>query len=300
MTTEPSHAHPEVSEGLPVALAELADSMPTDPDRLDAIHRRARVVRRRRQAGRAVGALAVGAATIAALVAIRTGPAPVVTVPASAPTSTAVPASVPTSIVLPACSAAPAEASAPTSSAFKGTGVVTAVTDETVTITPDPLPGKAGGENVPSTITAAITPSTQFFDAGTAAARPTLVVGQRVAFGAVAAAGGQYDLLILETHPDQAVTPAKKPAVTETTTNVRPDPIKLLATVVQVQAGVLTVHADNGPVTGEVAATLTADTIYRAGATTCTDPSLAPGQQVAVVLAATGTGYTVMQLDIRP
>src|SRR5438094_218580 len=84
--------------GLSVALADLADTMPEDPYRVDGIRARAQRRRHRRRARRAAGGLVVAAATVVGIIAVRPGPSAVSTVPAS-------PSSNPAVAALPACTA---------------------------------------------------------------------------------------------------------------------------------------------------------------------------------------------------
>jgi len=304
------NTHDDNDGALSVALADLADTMPDDPDRVEGIYARARRNRNRRRATRAGVGVLVGAATIAGLIAVRPGPSAVSTVPAS-PSTEPAPA-------LPACSSltppplstvtpsAPTEAdrakaaaagrdSAPADNGkvgVKGYGTVTAVDDSSITVTlQDPPPG------LPADFTAAFTATTSFYDGNAeVAARPAVNTGDTVALAAVVNDSGGYDLRLLTAHfvapepPPSDVTPAKS-EVTDTGTaaaaQTAPDESfeKGIGTISAVQPGSLAIDVTDGPLAGQsITATLGSDTVYASGDQKCVDPSLAAGQPIGFVL----------------
>jgi hypothetical protein len=310
---------------LSVALADLANTMPDDPDRVEGIYARARRNRNRRRATRAGVGVLVGAATIAGLIAIRPGPSAVSTVPASRSTEQA-PA-------LPACStltppplstiapsqptgadqakAAAGRDTAPADNGktgVKGYGTVTAVDDTSITVTmQEPVPG------LPAAITAAFTATTSFYDGSTeVAARPAVNTGDTVAFAAVVNDAGGYDLLLLDAHfvapqaPANDVTPAQgeatdaeKAATADTAADESFE--KGIGTISAVQAGSLAIDVTEGPLAGQsITATLGPDTVYASGDQKCVDPTFAAGQPVGFVLhhdAAAGI-YTAQMVAL--
>src|SRR5262249_46007620 len=101
-------SHDTNESTLSVALADLAESMPEDPNRAEGIRARVQRRRNRRRAARAAAGLAVAGATIAVIAAVRPGPTAVSTTPAS-------PSSEPAPVAAPACdSITPPDTSAPT------------------------------------------------------------------------------------------------------------------------------------------------------------------------------------------
>ena len=300
---------------LSVALADLADSMPDDPDRVEGIYARARRNRNRRRATRAGVGVLVGAATIAGLIAVRPGPSAVSTVPASPSTEpapalpacstlTPPPLSPPSSTATPADerkAAADAAARGTATNAdhtidgkvgVKGYGTVTAIDDSSITVTmQDPPPG------LPADITAAFTATTSFYDGSTeVAARPAVNTGDTVALAAVVNDTGGYDLLLLDAHfvapepPPSDVTPAKSEvtdAEKAAAAQTAPDESfeKGIGTISAVQPGSLAIAVTDGPLAGQsITATLGPDTVYAAGDQKCVDPTLAAGQPIGFVL----------------
>jgi hypothetical protein len=311
---------------LSVALADLADSMPDDPDRVEGIYARARRNRNRRRATRAGVGVLVGAATIAGLIAVRPGPSAVSTVPAS-PSTQPAPA-------LPACStltppplstiapsapsgadqAKPAAVGRDTGPAVngkigvKGYGTVTAVDDTSITVNmQEPPPG------VPADVTAAFTATTSFYDGSTeVTARPAVNAGDTVAFAAVVNDTGGYDLLLLDVHfvapeaPASDVTTAKSEVTDAEKAAAAPTAAdesfaKGIGTISAVQPGSLAIDVTDGPLAGQsITATVGPDTVYASGDQKCVDPALAAGQPVGFVLhhdVAAGT-YTAQMVAL--
>ena len=311
---------------LAIAMAELADTMPDDPFRVDGIHAKARRLRTRRRAIRATAGVVVGAATVAMLVAVRPGPTHLSTVPAGQPSTTT---------GLPSCGSALAavtdaetkpetmpggsgtdsaaadakraaasevDAASPitTGRGVKGFGSIVSATDESVTITlAEP------GRDDPSQIAATLSPDAEFVDGNQGVdIRPALNAGDRVAFGATKAIDGSYQLIFLAVNvPDPLVSasatldPATKEAIA-----IEPSPFaKATAEVVGVQPDSLTLTFGDGPLAGQTMTVATGpDTIYIAGGQKCVDPQLAVGQGVGVLLLAGDNGtYTIQEVSLE-
>jgi len=319
-------AYDDRDGALSVALAELADTMPEDPNRVEGIHARARRFRTRRRAARAGIGVVVGAATIAGIVAIRPGPSAVSTVPASAVTDQA-PA-------LPACGTLPPAALTPdpatTSSpddsrkaaaaeagsraatytgpggqtGVKGYGTVTAVSDTSVSVTLGESPPGA-----PPEVTAAFTTKTSFYDGDTEVTdRPAVAVGDPVAIAAVVNASGGYDLILFDAHPAAPdtskpttgeISDAKK-AAAATAPAGDGSYVKGMAAITAVEPGSVTLDVKDGPLAGQsIAATLAPDIIYTVGDQKCVDPALAAGQNVGFLLVrGDGGAYTLQQVAL--
>ncbi len=315
------NTHDDNDSALTVALAELADTMPEDPNRVEGIHARARRLRSRRRASRAAAAVVVGAATIAVVMAVRPGPAGVSTIPASdpgpvtpaacsrlTPPDTAAP-SAPVSLSDADRAKVEAAANAPSATGgetavtrldgIKGYGTVAAVTDAAITVTPDePIP------DIPADVTAAVTDKTSFYDGDSEVTeRPAVAAGDRVAFAAVVDGNGGYNLLLLQVNapiPDPA-TDADKDEVSGVDKAAAADAdadsayLKGTAEIVSVQPDSLTLNVREGALAGQVInAALAPDVTYIVGDQKCVDPALAAGQVVGVVLMrGAGEAYTV-------
>lgn len=307
------HAH----RSLAVALTDLAGTMPDDPYRVDGVHAKARSLRKRRRATRVAGAVVVGAATIAALVAVRPGPTHVSTIPASQPSATTVPlscdaasAAVPDAVTPPekmldasvtqtADAAKRAAADGATTASIAGTGVrgvkgfgtVVSAADASVTITLDePFADQ------PSEITAKVSADAEFMDgASVVDVRPALNTGDPVAFAASQADDGSYQIVYLAVHvPDPNTSATSANAVDESSY------VKAIAEVVGVQPGSLTLVLRDGSLASQtVNAAIGPDTLYTAGNQKCVDPMLAAGDVVGVLLVKGADGtYTVQELGL--
>jgi hypothetical protein len=321
------NTHDDKDGSLSVALTELADTMPEDPNRVEGIHARARRLRTRRRATRTAAGLVVGAATIAGIIAIRPGPTAVSTFPASEPAPpglpscrsvtppdlTAVDPSTSADAAVDSKAAAagvvPSDAGSVTGiEGVKGFGTVAAASDTSVTIT---LEGQQPGQ--PAEVTAGFTSDTAYYDGGTQVTeRPAANPGDRVAFGAVLTATGGYELLLLEAHPADQTTPpatgdvtdAKKAAAAAnadaTTVGADAAYVKQMAEIVSVQPDSLTLNLRDGQLAGQVVtAPLAPDVIYTSGDQKCVDPALAPGDVVGVLLLhGDGDTYTVQKLAL--
>jgi hypothetical protein len=221
---------------LGTALAELADVVPDDGGRLDAVHAKIRRRHTRRRASRAVAGVAAAVAAIAGLVALEQRPTTFTVIPATTPAPAPAdqacakppPSATKTSSPDAAAEAAAADAMKAAAAAkeagarasrsettaasgtsgeqrgVKGYGTVAALAGDSVTIHLDDPASEQ-----PEEVVATITPDTTFLDHGTAASRPTLTVGEHVVFGALAVDAG-YNLLLLETNPDPAPPPPAK------------------------------------------------------------------------------------------
>jgi hypothetical protein len=306
------------------ALAELADLVPEDDGRLDAVHARVRRRRTRRIASRSVIGVGAVAATIAGLVALQQRPADVVVVPAGSPLPAAQPC--PTdarasraatdstgddaanaAAAKAAAGAAPAPSSDGRSDAprgAKGYGTVVAVNGDTVTIHFDAPP-----PDQPAQIDAVITPDTTFLDNGTTlASRPTLTAGEHVLVGAQAATSG-YELSVLDANPPPAPSPGQKvggengTGAAPTVDNGSAQGIKGPGTIVAVNGDSVTIHLDT-PQPGQPAqvdAAITADTVFLDhGAKVATRPALANGDHVLFGAQNVGSGYDLLLLEINP
>jgi hypothetical protein len=206
---------------LGAALAELADTMPENPFRVEGIHARARRLRTRRRVTRATAGVMVGAATIAALVAVRPGASHVTTIPAGKPPATTPSPSCTDALAAKqayidtAAADAAKQAAADTAAAnhaatgfdgVKGIGVIVAATEASVTIQLEvPAPAQ------PSEITARISPTAEFADGvDKVDDRPPVAAGDRVAFGATRLDDGNYELIFLGVHvPELPVPPSE-------------------------------------------------------------------------------------------
>jgi hypothetical protein len=315
-----------------VALADLADTMPEDPHRIDGIHARAQRLRTRRRARRAAAGLVVGAATVAGIIAVRPGPSAVSTVPASPSSEPAVPALAACSTLTPpalepnAAPMAPTEADQAKAAAaarapsppgddravngftgVKGYGTVTHASDTSITVTLEDQ-----GVGLPAEVSAGFTDTTSFFDAGTELpARPGVNAGDRVAFAAIVNASGGYDLLLLDVHPpaaeaDQAaakpdtveVSDARKAAAAAAAAD--DTYVKGIADIVSVQPGSLTISMRDGTRAGQsITASLSPDVTYTSGDQKCADAVLATGQVVGIVLTrGDADTYTVQAVAL--
>jgi hypothetical protein len=312
--TGDEHAH----QSLAVALTDLADTMPDDPFRVDGVHTKVRRRRNRRRATRTVGAVVVGAATIAALVAVRPGPTHVSTVPASQPSATTSPlscaaalaaapdaAAVPepkpgasvTDVAADAAKRAAADgASAATSAdsarrAVKGLGTIVSVADTSVTITvTEPIADE------PNEITATVSADAKFMDgASVVGVRPALNTGDPVAFAASHAADGSYQIIYLAVHVEEPNTSTTDAGAVDQSSN-----LKATAQVVAVEAGALTLMLRDGPLANQTVNVATGpDTVYIAGNQKCVDPTLTAGDEVGVLLVKGSDGtYTVQALAL--
>jgi hypothetical protein len=305
------------------ALAELADLVPDDSGRLDAVHARIR----RRRTGRIVSRSVIGvgavAATIAGLVALQQRPRDVVVVPASTPSPAAQPcptdarasrgAADPTGADAARAAAAKeaAGAAAGTSdgrsdapTGVKGLGTIVAVNGDSVTIHLD-----APQADQPAQIDATITSDTTFLDGGTTLAnRPTLTAGEHVAFGAETAASG-YNLGVLETNPSAAAAPGQKVVGENGTGAASTDDrgsaqgVKGPGTIVAVNGDSVTLHLD-APAPGppaQIDAAITADTVFvDHGSKLAARPTLATGDHVLFGAQMVGSGYNLLLLEINP
>jgi hypothetical protein len=328
------NSHDDNDGSISVALAELADTMPEDPNRVEGIHARARRLRTRRRAGRTAAGLAVAGATIAAIIAVRPGPAAVSIIPASAPTVAP--------ISLPECSSltppdtapdtgpasppdaadtakAAAAAAAPSATGretpvngvdgIKGLGTVAAATDASITVTlEEPIPGW------PADVTGAFTEKTSFYDGDAEVTdRPIVNAGDQVAFASVADGNGGYNLIMLQVHlpatdaekpTSGEITDAKKAAAAaaddSATTADDSGYVKGTAEIASVQPGSLTLKLREGQLAGHtVTAALAPDIVYSAGDQKCVDPAFTAGQVVGVLLVhGDGDTYTVQQVAL--
>jgi len=307
---------------LSTALADLAGTMPDDPDRLDAIRARIERNRRRWRAGHAVVGAGVVGLTVVGVGLLRPTAPSVSTVPATPPTPAAEPA-------LPACAAVPpppapvagdaggsaksaaaSAAGAPTADALagregvKGFGTVVAMTDASITVTVlEPAPDQ------PPELTAAFTGETLLYDGeAVVTARRTPSPGDRVGFAAARNGGGGYDLLLLQVHPpeaaanlgagdDQAKVAAKRAGVSGEPTS---GATKNVAEIVSVQPGSLTLKLRSDLFSGQtITAALAADVVYLAGDQQCADPALAPGEVIIVLLEqVAGSSYTIDRVSL--
>ena len=315
------NAHDDRDGALSVALADLADTMPDDPHRVEGIHARARRFRARRRAVRAGVGVVVGAATIAGIIAVRPGPSAVSTVPASAVTDQAPAPPACGTLSPPAVTSSPAAqpspddarkaaAAAATGAAtystptgqtgVKGYGTVTAVSDTVISVTLAEVPPGA-----PADVTAAFTDKTTFYDAATEVTdRPAVAVGDAVGLAAVVNDSGGYDLLLLDVHPTAPdtskpttaeISDAKKAAAAAPADD---NYVKGMAAITAVQPGSVTLEVKEGPLAGQsVTAAVAPDIVYTVGDQKCVDPALAAGQTVGVVLVRGDAGtYTLQQM----
>jgi hypothetical protein len=312
---------------LSVALADLADTLPDDPSRVDGVHARVRRLKTRRQVRRATAGVVVGVATIAGLIAVRPGPTAITTIPASQPSTTA---------VLPSCSTltppplesttapgSPSDAEAAKLAAaaadpsatgritpvygvdgIKGFGTVSSVSDASLTVTPEEqIPGW------PSDVSATFTNTTLFYDGETeVTGRPAVTAGDQVAFAAVVKDSGGYGLLLLTVHLAETPVSPNPGEVTDAKKAAGSDPsdsnyVKATAEIVSVQPDSLTLNVREGTLTGQsITAALGPDVIYVSGDQKCVDPVLAAGDVVGVLLVhGDGDLYTVQQMALsRP
>ena len=313
--TGDEHAH----RSLAVALTDLADTMPNDPFRVDGVRTKVRRLRNRRRATRTAGAVVVGAATIAALVAVRPGPTHVSTIPASQPSTTTGPlscaaalAAAPDTVTPPekkqdasvtdtAADAAKRAAvdgatGATTADAarrgVKGLGTVVSADDASVTITvTEPIAGE------PSAITATVSADAKFVDgASVVDVRPVLNAGDTVAFAASQADDGSYQFIYLGAHIQEASSSATSAGAVDESSNV-----KGTAEVVAVQPGSLTLVLRDGPLANQTLnAAIGPDTEYIAGNQKCVDPTLTAGDEVGVLLVKSADGtFAVQALALR-
>ena len=299
---------------LAVALADLADTMPSDPYRVDGIHAKARRLRTRRRVTRTAGAVVVGVATVAALVAVRPGTSDVTTLPAGQPSAATLPVSCtadPDSVArldkTPDAVAAEADARAAKLAAaggasasgtadrglegVKGFGTVVSAADGAVTITLDePLADE------PSEITASVRPDAEFMDgAAKIESLPALSPGEQVAFAASKAGDGAYEIFFLGVNVASGDGPAASPDA-----DVASSDVKAAADVVSVQPDSLTLAIREGSLAGEtVNAAIGPDTLVTAGDHDCVDAVLAAGDEVGTLLAAGADGtYTIKVLAL--
>ncbi len=183
-------------------LGRLAATMPDNPGRAAAVQRIVRRRHRRRVATRATLGLTF-AAGIGVLVvegpSRRPQTLPTATSP-TPPSDTKSPDTVPTTCAdvkksLPAGSDAATTAPNTDSHRLKATGRVTAVNGDTISVSIETASTEI------TDVTATISPDASYLDSGaTSATRPSLAVGDRIAFGAVEHPDGLYVIDILETH----------------------------------------------------------------------------------------------------
>jgi hypothetical protein len=277
----------ESAGALAVALTRLADTMPDDPYRLEAVHARVRRLRARRRARLAAVGVVASAVAVTSLVAVRSGRDRVATVAASEPT---------TASTSPGCHAAlEAARQARTSPSvaegrrgMKGYGAIVGTPSETsVTIHFD-----EPATDQPAEFTATFTDQTIFVDAGVEGPRPAMGPGDRVIFATTDPDSG-YQLLLLEVRPldqpagdvSQEVIDAKKAEAARAAGTAEATEIKSTAEVVSVQAGSITLNVHDGPQAGQVIDAATGpDTQFVAGGTQCSGTDLVAGDAVGVVL----------------
>jgi hypothetical protein len=313
---------------LSAELAELADTMPDDPYRLEAVRARINRNRTRRRVGRTVAGVTIVGLTVVGVGLLRPAGSSVSTEPAAQPTAAPNPGpaadpALPSCAALPPPAAAPAESDASADSGktaaaaagqiadpgtgrrgVKSLGTVVAVTDASITVTV-----LAPGPGQPAEITAAFTDATLFYDDDTTlTARPTPNPGDQVAFAVVETGNGGYDVLLLQVHPlttptnrgtgDGEVSDAEKAA--KAADESSPALMKNVAEIVSVQPGSLTLHLRGAPLTGQtVTAALAPDIVYLVGDQKCVDPVLVPGAVVGVLLQrGADASYTVERVAL--
>jgi len=327
--------HDAAPEGAPehgslgTALADLADTMPDDPYRVDGVHARARRLGRRRSAVRVTAGVATAAAVVAALVAVRPGTTHLSTIPAGPPATSALPscavavANAPAPAVAPSPSDASAGVDAKKAAAVaanqvgtdpaqtasadefrgvKGLGTIVSATDTTVTVTlDDDTPGR------PGEVTATIVATAQFVDGDTTVgALPALSPGDRVAFAASRADDGSYQLFHLGVHLSESPKPTSDtidPAVKAARDGVSDaNVVKAIADVVSVQAGSLTLHVTEGDLAPQdLTAATGPDTVYTAADQNCVDPVLSAGEVVGALLVRGADGtFTAQEVALSP
>jgi hypothetical protein len=282
---------------LGVALADLADTVPADPYRVEAVHDLVRRRRTRRRVRRSALGVVAAAATIAGLVAVQNRSTSVTSVPAtSPPATTAAPSPCPAAV-----KGGTAGASAD-QRGFKGTGSLLAVSDASVTIQPEEL-----APDEPAQLTAAITPNTEFIaNDQKLPDRPALAVGDRVAFAAQAADSG-YTLVLLDTKPptpdtgQSAAQKASPSGASGTSDTLRG--FKGLGTLVAVTDSSVTIHPAElqAAEPAELTATITSSTEFvDQGNALSARPALTAGEEVAFAAQVGDSGYTLVVLETNP